>query len=122
MARVTHTAVTAPGGYPSLQPSAGSLALNAVAADSTNKEQVLLTGREIIIARNSSGSTARTVTITSAAAGSNRRTGDITAYSLPLGTTAVFGPFPLDGWRQSDGYLYFEASHADVIFSVITIP
>jgi hypothetical protein len=30
--------------------------------------------------------------------------------------------FPVDGWRQTNGKLYFSGAHAEVLFSVITIP
>lgn len=89
------------------------------AADITDKNQFRLTGKEILIARNS-GASARTVTITSVAV--NGRTGDITADSIAPGATHVYGPFDLNGWQQTDGYLYFEANNAEVLFTVIELP
>lgn len=46
----------------------------------------------------------------------------ISAYSLGAGEYAAFGPFEREGWMQSDGYIYLEASHAEVKFGVLTLP
>lgn len=117
MARVAHT----PAQLSATDAQADGVALTFVAADATNKEQVSLTGREVIVAWNSSADTARTVTITSVA-DEMGRTGDIATDSLAFGTFHVYGPFSLEGWEQTDGNLYFEASHADVKFAVIRLP
>lgn len=111
MARQTLTVTTAPGKYPT-----DGVVVTETAADATNKEQVKLTGRELLLARNT-GAGARTVTITSVA--KDGRTGHITADSIAAGAIHVFGPFALLGWAQTDGYLYFEAEHAEVKWSVI---
>lgn len=94
--------------------------LTALAADTTNKQQTTLTGNEIIIARNS-GATSHTVTITSTPDRSSGRSGDITGDSLAAGVTKMYGPFPLDGWRQTNGKIYFEANHVEILFSVIEL-
>jgi hypothetical protein len=119
VARVNHTAKVLTVGFPSLPVTANSLDAAWTAADATNKEQVTHTGREVILARNS-GVGARTVTVTSKAI--NGRTGDVTAYSIGAGETAIFGPYPTRGFRQSDGKLYFEAEHAEVLFLVLKVP
>lgn len=120
MARQSLTPVTALGAF-------GTYAANAAdftfaAADATNKEQFTASSSDLIIAFNSGVST-RTVTITSAA-DPQGRTGDISAYSLGAGEYAVFGPFNgyVQGWRQSDGKMYIEASHADVKWAIIALP
>lgn len=119
MARVTHAPLAAPTEYPAVLPlPVDSQDVVFAAADVTNKEQVALTGHEIILARNS-GASARTVTINSAPDPFNFRVGDITAYSIGAGETARFGPFPTRGWAQPDGNLYFEANNAEVLFAVI---
>lgn len=112
MARVTLTAQRKATNSP-----LDGVLLTETAADTTNKEQVLWTGKEIIVAHNTGGS-AYTVTITSAA-DKNGRTLDITADSLAAGVIAFYGPFPADGWRQSTGMLFFEASNVAVKFGVI---
>lgn len=104
----------------------GALSANAAdftltAADATNKEEVVHTGREILIAFNS-GAGARTVTVTSVADDLGRTLDVPNAYSIGAGEYAVFGPYPVKGWRQTNGKLYFEAEHAEVKWAVITIP
>ena len=90
--------------------------LTQTAADATNKEYITLAGDEILIVWNS-GSTARTFTITSVA-DSHNRSGDITDQAIDADEHFAFGPLGLDGWRQTNGQLYFEASHAEVIWMV----
>lgn len=115
MARQTLTKTTATTtGWPT-----DGVTATVTAADATNKEQFALTGKEIIIARNS-GAGARTVTITSVAV--NGRTGHITADSIAAGATHVYGPFNPNGWKQTDGMIYFEAEHAEVLYTVIVVP
>ena len=114
MPRQTLTAAAATGPWPPLD--AGVL-VAATAAHATDKEQTLLTGREILLARNS-GATPRVVTITSKADTTTGRVGDVTA-TVAAGAIRMFGPFDQDGFRQSDGMLYFEAAHAEIIWSVI---
>lgn len=119
MPRTALTPQSPPGAYP------GTIAANAAdlsfaAADVANKNQVALTGKEMLIVRNDNAG-AQTVTINSVA-DSYARTGDITAYSIGAGEYAFFGPFPVAGWRQTDGNLYLEGSHADIKFAVIKLP
>lgn len=118
MARQSHTALTALGTKASSY-TAGAADLTMTAADVANYEQTAFTGAELIIAFNGNGG-AQTVTVESIA-DANGRTGDITTYSIGAGEYAVFGPFDLDGWRQSGGKLYFKASSADVDLGVVRI-
>jgi len=121
MARQTLPKVIACGNFPATLPiTANAADLVMTAADATNKEEFVSSGREIVIAHNTGVST-RTVTVTSVADGFSKRTGDISAYSLGAGEYAVFGPFERQGWMQSDGKIYLEASHADVKFGIVTI-
>lgn len=117
MARQTLTA-QAPAAILAGAPAADALDLTFTAADATNKEEVVLTGNEILIAWNS-GVSARTITITTVADPALGRTGDISAYSLGAGEHAMIGPFPVAGFAQTNGKLYFEAAHADVKWAVI---
>lgn len=119
MPRVTITPRTvALGAFPVLPVVAGSLDLIWLAADAANKEQAKWTGKEIILAWNG-GAVSRTITVTSVAI--RGRTGDVTAYSIAAATISIL-PLPLVGFVQSvGGYLFFEASHADVLFAVLKI-
>lgn len=104
-------------------PDAATIAANSAdvaftACDATNKEQFASTGRELVLFQNT-GAGARTVTISSVADDLNR-TRDVETYSIGAGEFALFGPFPLKGWRQtSDGNVYCEAEHAEVKILVI---
>ncbi len=121
MARVNHTATQlVVTGYPTLPLTANAADIPFAAADATNFEEVDWAANLIIIARNT-GAGARTVTVTSAT-DSHGRSGDITAYSMDAGEVAVLGPFPSNGWRQSNGKLYHAASHAEVLFAYVLVP
>jgi hypothetical protein len=120
MARQTITKTNAPGNYPNLPISANAADIAWLQADTTNKEQFVSTGKEIVLAWNQ-GVGAATVTIESVA-DPFRREGDISAYSVGADEIAVFGPFPVEGWRQSDGKVYLEASSTDIRFAVIVLP
>lgn len=117
MARTDLTAITVKSGKDAYT----ATTLTSVAADTTNFNAVALTGKEILIARNS-GASAYTVTITSVADPVYGRTGDISAVSIPAGESRMWGPFPLEGWRQADNKLYFQANNAAVLFTVIRLP
>lgn len=121
MARVTRTAVPlGASGYPTLPVVALSADITMTAADATNKEQVLHAANVMIFARNS-GATPRTVTITSVAY--LGRSGDVGPYTIGVGLFSIFGPFPAAGFRQSaGGWLFFEASHAEVLFACVLAP
>jgi hypothetical protein len=118
MARQSHTPLTALGTKTDAY-SANAADLTMTAADTVNSEQVTLTGNELVIAWNSNAG-AQTVTVSSVVDDMGRD-GDITTYSIGAGEYAVFGPFDTEGWRQSDGKLYFEASHADVKLGVVKL-
>lgn len=95
----------------------------AASGTGANGNQTLYTGREIILAKNASADTARTVTLTSAPDASGR-SGDVTAYSLGFGEYAAFDPrsMPVGDWKQdADGMLYFEGSTSDIKFAVLRV-
>jgi len=119
MARTTLTKVATGGNFPTIPLTADSADIPMTVADTSNFNQFLPTGNELVIAHNTGAST-YTVTITSVAAGNNR-TGDITTYSLAAGDYAVFGPFRREGWMQSDGYVYLQATNAAVKFGIVTL-
>lgn len=120
MARTTLTPITPLGPYPSLPVSANALDLTWTAADVSNKNQINFNGPKLILARNSHATTAYTVTLTSKADNRNR-TGDVTTYSLEAGDVMAFKIDSAEGWQQSDGYLYLEASNASVLFAIINL-
>lgn len=123
MARTTIAAQTLLGAYPSLAIAANAADLTFAALSGSsgdNGNQTPLTGKEILLFRNDDVG-AQTVTITSVADRYNR-TGDISAYSIGASEYAILGPFAVDGWKQSDGNLYFEGSDANVKCAVLRLP
>lgn len=121
MARTTIVAQALLGPYPSLPLTADSADIVFANSDNANGNQVVSTGKEIVLVRNNSGGAAGTVTITSTVDELNR-TGHITAYSLANGDIAMLGPFSEKGWKQSDGYLYIDTSAATMQLKVVKIP
>lgn len=119
MTRVTLTAKIPLGTLGTPYATAHAADLTMTAADAGSKQLVAHSGKVLIVARNS-GAGANTVTITSTV-DSDGRTGDIAAYSMGAGEYAVFGPFDLDGWVQTDWKLYFEADNAEVFFGVVDL-
>lgn len=124
MARTAVTPIVPPGKYPVLPLVAASAAFTFTAADVPNGNQAPSTGRELLIVRNTDAAP-QTVTVTSSPDLLNRA-GDITAYSIPIGSVtpqfAALGPFPVGGWKQADGNLYFSGSSANIAFAVIQLP
>jgi len=115
MARQTLTKSNSPGP----NPTAG-VVVTMTAADTTNKEQFALTGREVLIIQNT-GASSYTYTITSVA-DPYGRLGDITTQSIAAGAIHTVGPFGLAGWQQTGGYLYLEASNTAIKFGVVALP
>jgi hypothetical protein len=118
MARTSLTKSTLLGPYPSLQPAADALDLTFDAADVANKNQFAASGDDLILAWNS-GASPYTITLSSAVDDKNRP-GDITAFSLAAGDIAAFR-VKTQGWTQSDGKVYLEASNAAIKFAVIAL-
>jgi len=112
--RQTLTKSTAPGKYAST-----GVCVTQTEADTSNKDQFLSTGNDLVLAHNTGGSD-HTVTITSVA-DSYGRTGNISQL-VTAGNIYAFGPFPQTAWMQTGGYIYLEADSTDVDFSVITLP
>ncbi len=115
MPRTTVPVTTVPGP----NPTAG-VAITETAADITNFNQVAATGKEILMFRNS-GASPYTITITSAP-DPYGRIKDIAAESIAAGAIRVVAPTELLAWRQTDGMLYFQASNAAVMITVLRWP
>lgn len=116
MPRQTLTKTTAPGAY-----SGAWTAVTFTAAIFADKEQFALTGRELLLIRNTSADTAYYVTITSVDDPTGRSR-DITTIDIAFGATVVWGPTKVDGWKQTDGNLYLEAENTAIQYAVITLP
>lgn len=117
MARQTLPKTQAPDAYPD-----ALTVVTMTAANTTDKEQFVHTGDEILIAHNS-GASAHTITITSTA-DPQGRTKDITAQSLAAGAIACLGRLGDKGWTtlvSGQRMVYLEANHAEITFGVIAL-
>ena len=100
--------------------AAGAQDLSFEASDSANGNEVTCTGDELVIVENTDASP-QTVTLTTKT-DEYGRAGSITAYSLAAGDIAIFGPFPLDAWRQTDDQLYIDTSDDLVHIALVRVP
>lgn len=119
MGRTTLTRTSPVGPYPTLPVSANALDLVMTGADITNNNQILLDGPMIVIAQNTD-TVDRTITLTSSA-DPQKRTGDISAYTLSADEIAAFKIDQIAGWAQTDGYLYLQANNAAVKLGAIRL-
>jgi hypothetical protein len=89
------------------------------AADPFNGNRFASTGKDLLIARNTSGS-ALTVTVR----GYDSRAARARDQSqlIETGDTAHLGPFGAEGWRQPDDTIWIDAESAAVLLAVITLP
>lgn len=113
MARQTLTKTTVPGP----NPTAGA-AVTMTAADTTNKEQFAVSDGDVILVQNTGGST-YTYTVKSVADPIYGRTGDVNAVSIAAGAIHAVR-VGVEGWRQTDGYVYLEANNAAVKWGILT--
>jgi len=115
MARVSLTKTTAPGPY-----TADGVAITWTAADTTNKEEFVMEGNDLLLVRNEDASP-HTFTITSAADAMGRL-GTIAGESLAASAWKCLGPFKkLTGWQQSTGVLYIEADDVNIEWAIIKL-
>lgn len=109
-------------GYPTLPLTALAADVTYAAADVSNGNAFVHTGREVIIVRNGHATLPQTVTVKAAPDRFGRTGLDIAVYSIVAGKTAFFGPFPIEGWRQTDGKLWLDASTVDILFGIMRLP
>ncbi len=114
MARTALTVLNAPAQF-----AKAPTTLTFAAGDAVNFNSAAHTGREYVIARNTDGVAAHTLTVKSAAL--NNRTGDLT-QSIPAGGFVVTQVFPVEGWQQSDGKLHIDVDDAQITLAVVRIP
>lgn len=86
------------------------------AANNADQEIAFDSG-DIILMRNS-GVTGRAITVYSAPEKTTGRINNITD-TLTSGVTKRFGPFPANGWRQSNGKLKVKGAHAEVLIAIL---
>lgn len=99
------------------QPAVNSLKKNYTAGDAVNGHQFTWTGKETCSFRNS-GAVGRTFTIQTVADSKLGRVQNITTYNVPAGEEHVLPPLPADGFVQTDGKVYIDVSHAEMLINV----
>ena len=116
MARVTLTKSTAAGTN-----TYAGVVLTMTAADISDLNQFVASGKDLLVIWNTSTDTPYTFTVTSAA-DERGRTKDITTEAIVQGVHKIVGPLEMTGWVQTDGKVYLQASNAAVKFGVIALP
>ncbi len=114
MARTTLTPTTIPGGSSS---GVGFKEFTWTAADPTNGNQFVSTGKEILLARNVNADSPlvdRKVTVL-------KVNGQI-EHTAAGGVFLTTGQIPATGWKQVDTYVYIDGAHADIEFAVLVMP
>ncbi len=120
MPRTAIAIQTPPGKYPATDLSANAADFTWGSSDLSNGNSIVSTGHELLLLRNDQAGE-QTVTIDSVADTKNR-TGHITTYSVGIGEYAWLGPFPVEGWKQSDGTVHVNTSHDDLKVAVVRLP
>jgi hypothetical protein len=114
MARTRLTVVELPKTYPG-----GEEEWSFEAADTSNQNDFLLTGREILLIDNANVA-GQDVTISSVADPYGRE-GDLTVTVAATSTVALyFGA--RTGWMQADGALYLDTTSSDISYAVLRLP
>lgn len=119
MPRTNIASQTPVGPYPSGGAvSPGALDLTMTAADTSNHNEAVFSGRDLLIVQNTD-SASHNLTITSAP-DEHGRTSDIATYAVGAGKISVFSfRNGAAGWQQADGHIYFQADSALIFFAVL---
>lgn len=120
MARTLLTVIEAIPLIPTLPLVADSADFAFTPGNAVDGVEFVATGRELILVNNT-GASARTVTVKSAPDALGR-SGDVTAYSVGAGEFAQLGVRSNPGWRQANGRVWVDMSHAELEIAVIRLP
>lgn len=91
-----------------------------LAGDPANNHKIKSTGREALLIRNTSSTTAYSVTVLSTDDANNRR-GDVESFSIPANGHAVLGPWDSNGWSNA-GWIEVNVTNAALQLAVIVLP
>jgi len=100
--------------------SAGDLDITYTAADNANGNSVTWSSNRLMLCAWNDSAGALTITVTAVAAADSGRLTTITAYSLAA-DDHVHIILGRDGWQQSDGTLYLDASGSAIKFAVLLL-
>jgi hypothetical protein len=119
MSRTNIATQTPKGPYPAGGVvSALALDLAWAAADVSNHNEFVYTGREILLVWNTD-TASHNLTLTSAP-DEHGRSGDIGSYAVAAGVVSAFNfRSGSAGWLESDGHVYFQADDATMKFAII---
>lgn len=117
MPRVEITVQTGTGKYPTLA-QLDPFAFTACHA--TDLNECDFTGREVIIAYNSSADTNYDFTVESLASQRTGRTLNL-VKEIPFGEHIVIGPLGVDGFAQTGNKLYFTAENAAILVGIVRL-
>lgn len=110
MAVTVHTPAAGTGRYP-----ATAAALAFVDMNTADGDAFTLTGREIIIIRNT-GVTSRNVTLQGVADDRGRTAAPV--FAVAAGAVIVLGPLGLKGWKAANGRVSLLGAHADLEIAI----
>ena len=91
------------------------------ALNASDHNKFLASNKDLLVVHNTSGSTPYTITISSTG-DPEGRTGNVAAQTIAANEVRIFGPLPLDGWVQTDGYIYVDGNNASLYAAVIKLP
>ena len=114
MARTRLTVVEAPRTHPG-----GSVVYTFAAHDTTNENDFLSTGREMLLIKSADGAP-QDVVVTSAP-DTYGRTQDLT-ITVGAGEERAVAFLQRDGWMQPDGAIYLDCVVATISYAVIRLP
>ena len=100
--------------------SALGLDIAWTAADVSNHNEFLFSGKEILLVKNTD-SASHNLTLTSAP-DEHGRSADITTYAVGAGLTSAFSfRGGSAGWLESDGHVYLQGDNAMLFFAILSV-
>lgn len=114
MARTTLTPVEVPRTHPG-----GEVVYIWAAADEVNKNEFLLTGREVLLIKSADAGSQDV--IISSVVDRFGRTGDLTV-SVDASEEVTLAFLDREGWMQSNGMLYLECAVNTLSFAILRLP
>lgn len=116
--------VATPGSYGITTSTLGlDVATTNDIANGANDSDFAVTGRELLVVFNQSGSPINLL-LTSVASSMTGRVTSPNPLSIAIaaGTTRIFGPFERDGWAAANGRMKMQASAAALRAAIVQLP
>jgi hypothetical protein len=116
MARTSITSIVGPGAYPG---ALTTFAWTDLGVTGTDGHQFTLTGAEVVLVKNISGS-GQPVQLFSVDDSFGRAENIIS--TIAANGYSVIGPMKLDGWLQTDGNFYLDSTSTAIKAAIIKVP